>query len=300
MTNNRMCAAFAFALLLALPTAGAWAACPPAGQTVESLQALKAARFEVADARERSALAQGLLACLGDPDPALRDGIAYEALTHWMRTGGFEAPELRDLRARLQAMLDGDDPQGFRRPFAALVLAEVARTDRVAPWMTPGERAAMVESAASYLESVRDYRGFDAREGWRHGVAHGADWLMQLAQHPALEKPQLQRILAAVATQAVPGTAHAYVFGEPTRLAQPVLHAARRGLFDAEEWRSWLATLQSRLGGRPPVYTDPDWLARRHDLQAFLSALHLDAGQGDDAHLRTLQAQVLAVLRPSR
>ena len=43
--------------------------------------------------------------CLGDPDPAIRDGIAFEALAHWMRAGDLDADALRDMRERLLAML---------------------------------------------------------------------------------------------------------------------------------------------------------------------------------------------------
>jgi hypothetical protein len=272
------------------------AACPPEGQSVESLQALKAAKFEVADAGERMALARGLLDCLGDPDPKLRDGIAYEALTEWMRSKQLDTAGLQDLRTRLLAIVDGEDPQGFRRPFAALVLSEVARTDRIAPWMTPEERVTMVDAAARYEESVRDYRGFDAQEGWRHGVAHGADWLMQLALNPALERPQLDRILVAVASQAVPEAAHSYVFGEPGRLARPVLYVARRGLLSESEWEAWLVALVPRLGPSPG-YNDPAWLARRHDLLAFLTALYLEADQSDDANIRALKPTVVAAIR---
>ena len=71
-------------LVLALLVAGgAHAACPPAGQTRESLQALKAAEWRLtgADAEAaREALSLGLLDCLADPDPLLRDGVAFEAL----------------------------------------------------------------------------------------------------------------------------------------------------------------------------------------------------------------------------
>jgi hypothetical protein len=285
-------------LLLALLAIGTQvrAACPPEGQSVESLQALKAAQFEVADAEARMALARGLLECLGDSDPQLRDGIAYEALTQWMRAKQIDAAGLQELRARLLAMVEGEDPQGFRRPFAALVLSEVARTDRIAPWMSPEERLAMVDAAARYEESVRDYRGFDAKEGWRHGVAHGADWLMQLALNPALERPQLDRILVAVASQAVPEAAHPYVFGEPGRLARPVLYVARRGLLTEGEWQAWLVALVPRLGPSPG-YTDPKWLARRHDLLAFLTALYLEADQSDDANIRALKPAVVAAIK---
>ena len=159
------------------PVASAWsdcapamAACPPAGQDRADLQALKSNGFAVADAAGKQALAMGLVGCLGDPDPVLRDGIAYEALQHWMRAGDFDAPFLRRLREALYAALDADDASGVRRPFAALVLAEIARTDRVAPWMSPAEREAMLGRATTYLSAVQDYRGFEAGIGSAPGL----------------------------------------------------------------------------------------------------------------------------------
>src|SRR5262245_24432014 len=59
--------------------------CIPAGKTRADLGALKAAGFEIADDTERQAFARTITACLGSPDPGLRDGIAYEALTHMLR-----------------------------------------------------------------------------------------------------------------------------------------------------------------------------------------------------------------------
>ena len=145
---------WALSLLLvasAMPAAIAHAGCPPEGHDKASLQALKVAKFAVPDAAARQALAEGLVDCLADPDPAIRDGIAYEALAQWMRAGAIDVAGLRGLRDRLYAALDGGDNAGFRRPFAALVLAEVARTDRIKPWMSVEERAAMVETAAAYV-----------------------------------------------------------------------------------------------------------------------------------------------------
>lgn len=269
--------------------------CPPAGQTKASLQALKVLKFTVPDAAQRQSLADGLLACLGDPDPAMRDGIAYEALAQWLRAGDFDTEELRRLRDTLYAMLDGDDAAGFRRPFAALVLSEIARTDRVQPWMTPTEREAMVDKAATFLRSVDDYRGFDDEQGWRHGVAHGADWLMQLSLNPALERGQLDAILAAVASQAVPQSAHAYVFGEPGRLARPMLYVAQRGVYSDADWQAWFAALPARLG--ETNYTDSTWLARRHDLMAFFMSLYLEADQSDDARIKGLKPAIVAALK---
>ncbi len=270
--------------------------CLPEGHGKASLQALKAAGFALPDAAARRVLADGLVDCLADPDPELRDGIAYEALTAWMRNGDLDSDTLRALRDRLYPMLEAGDDPGFAAPFAALVLSEVARTDRIAPWMAPDERTAMVERAAAYVESVRDYRGYVAGQGWRHGVAHGADWLMQLSLNPALDRAQLDRILVAVASQAAPASGHAYVFGEPGRLAWPVLFIAQRQQLALQDWQAWFARLQADV-------TDTKqqdfgrWLARRHDLVALLSVLYLRADQSGESGIQGLKPAIETALK---
>lgn len=291
-----MRALLAVVVLFAAASLPAHAACPPDGQTRLSLDALKVLQWSVPDAAERQALAEGLVDCLGDADPKLRDGIAYEALAHWMREGQFDEAGLRALRDKLYAALLADDPDGFRRPFAALVLSEVARTDRIKPWMTPEERIAMVDAAAQFETSVEDYRGFDDKEGWRHGVAHGADWLMQLALNPALERAQLDTLLAAVASQVVPSKPHAYVFGEPGRLARPVMFIAQRGLLTQAEWDAWFTALAPKLGDSKD-YNDSGWLLRRHDLLAFLTSLYLEADRSDNPQMQALEPSIVAGLK---
>ena len=280
-------------LLAAVPAL----ACPPPGYDKPALQALKASGFAMADSARRHALVEELVACLGDPDPELRDGVAFEALSKWMRDDAFDAAQLGALRDRLYALLEGAEGEGYARPFAALVLSEVARTDRIKPWMSAAERAAMVEKAAAYVAGVRDYRGYDDVQGWRHGVAHGADWLMQLALHPALDRAQADRILAAVAAQAVPVSGHAYVFGEPERLARPVLFVAQRGLHSDAEWAAWFAALVPRIGDAEQAYRDRAWLARKHDLSGLLHSLYLQADNSQDPGIRALQPGVLAAIK---
>ncbi|WP_242108396.1 DUF2785 domain-containing protein [Luteimonas aquatica] len=285
-------------LLAAMPAFAQSQSCPPSGWTRASLQAWKASGFALPDPAARAALAATLPACLGDPDPAMRDGIAYEALTHWLRAGDLDTGALRTLRDALYAMLDAPDPDGFRRPFAALVLSEVARTDRIRAWMGPEERDAMVARAADYLREVRDYRGFDDRDGWRHGVAHGADWLMQLSLNPALARPQYDRILAAVARQVPASGGYAYVDGEPGRLARPVLSAARRGLYSQAEWTAWFAALRAGLAPIAPGDIDRVRLAQRHNLRAFLVELYLEADRSEDAGVRALKPALADALKP--
>lgn len=281
------------ALLLASP---ALAVCPPEGTDAGSLRLLREQAFAVPD-DVLAALAASLPACLADPDPTLRDGVAYEGFSAWLRADRLDVAQRRALRDRLYAMLDEDDAEGFGPPFAALVLSEVARTDRVAPWMSAEERAGMVARAAAYLAAVRDYRGFDDAEGWRHGVAHGADWLLQLVLNAQVDRAQVDVLLATVAAQAVPESAHAYVFGEPGRLARPVVYAARRGLLDGDEWMRWFAALPPRLGDAEQAYVHRAWLARRHDLMAFLMSVYLEADQSDDPSVRALKPAVVHALK---
>ncbi|GAB3389148.1 DUF2785 domain-containing protein [Lysobacter fragariae] len=289
-------ACFGLVCLGWLAAADAVAACPPSGSSVDSLQTLKVKQFQVREDATRDRLAIGLLDCLGDPDPDLRDGIAYEALSTWMRGEQLPTATLQTLYDRLLPMLAQEDAQGFRRPFAALVLSELARTDRINPWLTTDARAALVVAAADYVKSVRDYRGFVDGEGWRHGVAHGADLLLQPAANPAVSDAQLERLRDAVAAQVGAGNAHAYIHGEPARLARPVFYMAKRGPWNADQWQGWFATAASPA----PL---PDWnaafaseagLARRHDVDAFLTALYvLVQEQGDEA----LRERVLPGLR---
>lgn len=118
---------------------------------------------------------------------------------------------------------------------------------------------------------------------------------MQLSLNPALDAPQLGRILDAVAIQAVPSSSHAYVFGEPERLAQPVAYVARRGLLEDAAWEAWLDGLRARLGPMP-AGGDAGWLARRHDLTALLSALYIQADASENEALRALKPLVAKAL----
>ena len=189
-------------------------------------------------------------------------------------------------------MLANPDAQGFRGPFAALVMAEVARTDRIAAWMSADEREMLVQAAAKYLAGIQDYRAFSATEGFRHGVAHGADFALQLALNPAITKPQLDRLLAAIATQVAPKQLVSYTAGEPDRLARPVLFIAQRGLHTDEEWKAWFAEVMSPkpMAAWDEAFLTELGLAKRHNTRAFLLSLYASSTGAENAGVRQLVA----------
>lgn len=291
MSAMRLVAACALCAMLATTVeAQPSEVCPPAGWTAERLATLKAGKFALEDAAARRTLALALTACLGDPNPVLRDGVAFEALTTWMRTGALDQATVSELGNRLMPMLSAPDAGGFRRPFAALVMAEVARTDRIKAWMAVEQREAIVQAAAAYLSGIQDYRAFSNSEGFRHGVAHGADFALQLALNPAISKPQLDRLLAAVATQIAPRHLVSYTAGESDRLARPVLFIAQRGQHSDEEWKAWFAQV---LGPAPLASWDEAFsselgLAKRHNTRAFLLSMYASASTAENAGVRQL------------
>jgi Protein of unknown function (DUF2785) len=254
--------------------------CPPPGYSDEQLLELSRGGFVIEDAAQRNALALGLMACLSDPNPAIRDGVAFEATSSWLRGKSLAPETINALYANLLLQISGTEgAKGFQQPFAALMLSEVARTDRVDNTFTAAMRAELVEVAANYLASVRDYRGFSETEGWRHGVAHGADLVLQLVLNPNIDGAQIERLMNAVATQVAPNGEVFYIYGEPDRLARAVFYAWVRETMAPAFWQAWFAGIANPapMNNWNEAFTSQSGLARRHNTMAFLLAMHLNA-----------------------
>jgi hypothetical protein len=261
--------------------------------TRSDLLKLRASGFVVPSEDERNRLATSLLACLDHRDPSIRDGVVFEGLSVWLRGQALSPATRLALEASLRKTLLGEkDEGGFRLPFAALALSEVARADRLDPLLTEPALAILVEAAAASLIRVDDYRGFDAVEGWRHGVAHGSDLVLQLALNPRVGPDGLRRLMSALAAQVAPRGSVFYTFGEPERLARAAAFAYRRGVLDSDFWEAWFAG----LANPKPL---PDWgsaflavegLAKRHNTIAFLHALSFAGRSAGDEAGRALGA----------
>lgn len=279
------------------------ASCPPTGYNREQLTQLKQTGFVVPDDEARNSLAIGLMGCLSDPDPQIRDGVAFEAVSGWLRTQQLSEASVRALYDSLKSQIVSDqDPAGFQQPFAALLLSEVVRADRVEVFMTPAMRENLVSIAEAYLAGVNDYRGFSESEGWRHGVAHGSDLVLQLVLNPKVGVTQIERLMTALATQVAPAGGIFYIYGEPGRLARAVYYAYSRGIVPEAFWTQWM----EGISNPQPL---PDWgsafssqvgLAKRNNTLGFLLALHQSASLSDDDKNAALEDLVrTAIIRVS-
>jgi hypothetical protein len=203
---------------------------------------------------------------------------------------------------RLIALLapDRPDPAGVQRPFAALTLAEVVRFDRIDKFMTDAQLQQLVDASTRYLQSIRDYRGFDEREGWRHAVAHSSDVMLQLAVNPRTSKAQLDQMLAAIATQVAPPGEHFYAYGEGDRLAQAVFYIAKRKLHAADEWRKWFEQVSAPapLKSWQDAWTSQAGIAKHQNTMQFLSMLYLYVRESGPDFQDLVLPSITAAIKP--
>jgi hypothetical protein len=228
--------------------------------------------------------------CLVDPNPQVRDGIAFETLSKLLRAGSVDPAAMRVLKDRLLATVSRGG-SALQTSFPALTLSEIARTDRIKAWMTDPERDAMVDAAARFLSTTTDYRAFTEKEGYFHSVAHGADFAMQLALNPAITRAQLDRLLAGIATQIAPrDPGVAYWAGEPDRLARSVIFIAQRKLHSDDEWKAWFATVMDPkpLGAWTAAFQSEAGIRKHHNVRLFLLSVFATANTSEDAGIRQL------------
>lgn len=273
--------------------------CPPPGWDRARLEQLKATGFEIAESLLRDEFARGIAACLSSPDQFLRDGVAFEALSHMLRAGQLGAGVRIELAESLLRRLAAEPGPGFERPFAALVLSEIVRADMIEAYLPTRIRAEILDAATVYMRGIDDYRGFEEGAGWRHGVAHGADLLMQLARNPGVnEAAQFLAIRDAVAAQLMPA-GHFYIFGEPERLMRPIIMLAQRGAFTETEWMEWFNAQASPapFSAWGDVFQSQAGLAKLHNLRAFLYAVWVNARLSENTTDDALLAGAEAALR---
>jgi len=286
----------AAALLAAMPAAAQDSAtCAVERPADGDLKAFAGRYFAAAD----KAAIDALIACLGDPDPAVRDDFAFALWSEGLRGKQLKPDGLHHAAERLTAILTApEDKAGFNRPFAALALSEVARADRVESFLTEAELHALAATGATYLRGVRDYRGFIAGEGWRHGVAHGADLLMQLSLNPQLTRADADLLLGAIAAQVAPAGSHAYVHGEARRLARPLLFLAKRSDIDDAAWAAWFQALHPGDAPRwKAPYASAEGLAAVHNSSAFGDAVYVASSESQDPQVRRLAPLAAGLLK---
>jgi len=218
---------------------------------------------------------------LGDPDPRVRDELAYPTLAAWIRRGEYDdlLPGLGDgMATGLRSGLgqSGTDSV-FRRSFSALILGECIARDTERPLVPGGKVLEWGDRIATWVLEEQDLRGYVQDKGWAHAVAHGADALAVLARSPHVGQAELNVLLDVIAERLALPVTQLFTHGEPDRLASATMALLQRDRVPIETLEPWVVRL-GQIARRRPRDGDP-YLATGNT-EAFLRALYLQLALG--------------------
>ncbi len=238
---------------------------------------------------------------LGSPDPELRDDIAYSVLANWIYRQRIVPVEERQrlLRSWQDNLRAGIGQQGtdtvVLRSFSALALGVLAILDNEVSYLDREAFSTLLASSLAYLKDEQDVRGFDARLGWLHSVAHTADLVKFLARSRHLQPQEQAAILKAIADK-LTVVSTPLVHGEDERLARAVLSIIGRADFDEAGFAAWLKTMAPVRQTAAPTLATLAAGQNRRDLLVSLFAV-LSTDRRDLAGVTRARAMVLETLR---
>jgi hypothetical protein len=233
--------------------------------------------LKVPQERSLVEMTEDLTRMLGDPDPEVRDGIAFPTMATWIDEGVYD-----DLLVGLGdgmchgldiGLGDTESDTVFRRSFSALILTECIDRTTKAALGGPNVVLRWGDRIMSWYSRERDLRGFVPGKGWAHAIAHGADALGALARSPVLGRLELTVILDVIADRLLTPTEAFFVCGEGDRLAFATMHLLRRDVLGIDVLEPWIARLASGAVGRGSIHRNPYLVAG--NVQGYLRSLHL-------------------------
>ncbi|CCQ10083.1 hypothetical protein PALB_9480 [Pseudoalteromonas luteoviolacea B = ATCC 29581] len=273
---------------------------PCGPEVVQTLRTAKAQRYKTSQFNNINDFAIKMLSCVGDSDPKIRDGLVYETYQTWLRSNALDIATVRKIYAILVSELSQfeADTVGFKRAFTALNLSEVVRVDRLTPFLSPQQRNTLIELISEILSKTDDYRGFNQTEGWRHFIPHLADVYLQLALNPAINQSQAQTIVDALIGKVSPEN-HFYHFGEPKRLAMPIVYLLFGNKINPEQIakRIQQLALPTPFAAWSDAYMDEKGLAMLHNRRAFLNALFVLGSQTKHEQVQAILPSVLDAIK---
>ena len=216
-----------------------------AARVAADLRAVRDASFASFAGTDPASLAREAFSLLADPDPVLRDELAYAVLANWITDGVLAEPVVRELLARAEHALPkrlgetGSDTV-FGRSFAALIVAAVLYRDNAVAFLAEDEWRSTVAALCRYCKGELDVRAEVAGKGWAHTPAHAADAVDECFRSRFATRDDCRRLFDALATLVARATSP-FEASEDERIAYALTGIVDSGRASLELVRSWIS-----------------------------------------------------------
>lgn len=252
--------------------------------------------LRVPEDRSLVEMTEELTRMLGDPDPDVRDGIAFPTLATWIEEGVYDDLLVGLGDGMTHGLVNGlgltQDDSIFRRSYSALVLTECIDRSTHAGLAGPEVVLRWGDRVMGWWAREQDLRDFVPGKGWAHALAHGADALAALARSPYLGRLELTVILDVIADRLLADTDAFWVSGEDDRLALATMQVLLRNVLGLEVLEPWVARVAAAARGNGSASRNPFRVSG--NVQGYLRSLHLQLALG--AEHPDLRTDLLLVL----
>lgn len=198
-----------------------------------------------------------LLNRIGDSSADIRDGLVYQTFCKGIGQGLFSMEQYEEIvqwAVRQKVVFEQMESAGeatLVRSFTALLYALLLWADGEGSSlyhkrMSEEQVIFLIEIAMRYVFEEKDDRAFDEKVGWVHGIAHGADLLMQASLHPLFSSDAFDSILEKLALL-FQGRRRRFLGDEEMRLAAIVLVPMINMHLPVTKFVTWLGKLNFPL-----------------------------------------------------
>ncbi|MBB6452734.1 hypothetical protein HNQ94_001180 [Salirhabdus euzebyi] len=216
---------------------------------------------------------------IGVPDPELRDKLIYKTFAKLIK-GDYLSPD--QMKSILEVSIDGEHlflhigktnhDSVFTRSFSALVAALVLNKDRIVGFLSDQMVLLTLHSSLRYLVDEKDTRGYVPTKGWAHSIAHGADLLASVIQHPLYKMEESHKCLQAITSCLWKDTT--YIDDEDERLIVAIEALLKKGV-EEDFINTWLVQLSDDLSSYLSTHGfSLQFFRKKYTVMTFLKTLY--------------------------
>lgn len=240
--------------------------------------------------------AHKLIENIGDLDPVIRDGLIYVNLAHLFYDGHFDKEQLihffEILISDNYLMYDMEnigEHSELKRSFTILQLVYFIYLHNKNKLLTNKQYMNFFTKFMKYFNNETILKGYDAKVGWMHTIAHSADLIAQIVESKEMNKKTMEELFLAVRKKFAISS-YNYVSDEDERMVTALMAALEREILEEEFVIGWIHSF-SKLE-KPKTF--PDHYNFKNNIKNLLRSLYFRLGT--DKKYKTYRTQLEEVI----